>query len=268
MNHDHPVAEAFREQLLDFIVCIAARPAGCEGEWEVKGTGCLIGWAERQQGPRQVFIATAAHVVPGDEHDHTEWAVVRMKSESHPERAAVFQTGSERTHNALISRYGGSFGNKEGSASNDHFTEDIALLVFDNDACEQGFTGEDEHPPRSLTGPVFALPGTVVAWAGFPSFVNQQLARPFICYYQGVVSLFVNRPDQPTLYLVDGHNASGVSGAPLWHWNEQASTGELVGIVASYAAERTKGSGPLFPGFVHATPINGLIEFLRSRFRP
>jgi hypothetical protein len=99
--------------------------------------------------------------------------------------------------------------------------------------------------------------------AGFPANVEKALGFPHICYYEGVIAAMIDRGDHPPLYLLDGHNTAGVSGAPLWTYNDNTSRVELIGIIVSYLSDEQK----KLPGFVCATPIHPLIRYLEN-FKP
>jgi len=61
-------------------------------------------------------------------------------------------------------------------------------------------------------------------------------------------------------YILDGHNAKGISGGPVWHWSEERERFEVVAIISAY-----KPGDEGLPGFVIAEPIRQVTGFLRSK---
>ena len=126
--------------------------------------------------------------------------------------------------------------------------------------CDDGapFLGPNEHAPNAgIAVGVPLMPrelligeGTRVAWAGYPEVARDLLGDDILCYYEGVVAHTRDDPQVP-LYLLDGHNDHGVSGGPVWWWNEQTRRIELVGIITRYCQKSLS-------GFTIATAINPL----------
>lgn len=105
------------------------------------------------------------------------------------------------------------------------------------------------------------LQGTRVAWAGFAGQVEAFLKRSQLCYFEGVVSASYVEGDHG-LCVVDGHNALGVSGGPVWHWPESSMGIEVAGIVAGYGTGERD-----MPGFCVFEAINPVVTFVKSQYR-
>ncbi|MCH8851583.1 MAG: trypsin-like peptidase domain-containing protein [Planctomycetes bacterium] len=103
--------------------------------------------------------------------------------------------------------------------------------------------------------------GARVAWAGFPLKVEKFLGQPQLCYFEGVVSAF-HADGSRGRYVVDGHNARGVSGGPVWHWPDSGTGIEIAGIVAAYGLQESD-----MPGFCVFEPINPVVAFIRSQYK-
>lgn len=113
-----------------------------------------------------------------------------------------------------------------------------------------------------LIHPSFAVePGAKVGWAGFPAFVSGQLGNPHPCYFEGVISAVVDSTtrDGKLLYLVDGHGGKGVSGGPLWSWDETSGDYQVIGICSKYLL-----TGDQDPGVIAFEAINPLVRYLES----
>lgn len=249
---DIEIASAFEKVFYNRIVRITARLL--DGEHKVwQGTGCVIGYAlNRNYNPKAV-VATAGHVLREAETKPVEWTLERYETHDSKVRKAVFKLPCE---------------NPDGPKTYYHSGDprlDIGVIFAEAD-CTDGrpfLELDDLGKPAEPLLPIIHVregvgPGTRVAWAGFPASVYSMLRFPEVCYYEGVVGAMVNTRDHPPLYLLDGHNTSGVSGGPVWWWSDKRSRAELVAIVVQYLCEKRR---PL-PGFVCATPIHPLLEFL------
>lgn len=109
--------------------------------------------------------------------------------------------------------------------------------------------------------PNFAIqPGAKVGWAGFPQFVAKELGVPKPCYFEGVISAVVDRTAESgrLYYLVDGHGGRGVSGGPLWCWDEGHADYQVIGICSQYLP-----SGDQGPGIIAFESINPLVQYLK-----
>ena len=84
--------------------------------------------------------------------------------------------------------------------------------------------------------------GSPVGWLGYPG-----IALPELCFFQGVVSGY---REKPSVYLVDGVAINGVSGGPAFD-----PLGLVVGFVTSYMPNRVRADTTL-PGLMVVTPLN------------
>ena len=101
-------------------------------------------------------------------------------------------------------------------------------------------------------------PGTKVGWAGFPMFAEIKIQRKNPCYFEGVISTTVE-DNGKLFYLVDGHGGKGISGGPLWYWNEEESNYEIIGVCNQYVLADDN----YLPGLVSFQSINPLISYLK-----
>jgi hypothetical protein len=99
--------------------------------------------------------------------------------------------------------------------------------------------------------------GTRVAWAGFPSLVEERVGSHNLCYFEGIVSCVAN---QPPIYWIDGHVSNGVSGGPLWVC-DAAGNPMVIGIAANYTVLNASD----VPGLAGFTPLQVLLNFLEDR---
>lgn len=261
MRNDHPVAEAYLQHLHKSIVLIAARHIDDPAPPTPRGTGCLIAYARTDSGMLRPVISTAAHVVEHDPRDATEWTIVRLGDQHRPERVAVFRTPSSPPTGVVDWYCGKWYRGKHDDSGTPSL--DIARIEFINDAAPGGFMDESEKLPRVVHAKVGLTAGTRVAWAGFGSVTQSILGRPFLQYYEGVVSAHIDTPDHPPLYLIDGHNDLGLSGSPVWWWNAQSHEAEVAGVITHYASRGKAG----YQGLVVASPINPLMAYLEANFR-
>lgn len=80
---------------------------------------------------------------------------------------------------------------------------------------------------------------------------------PHLCYFEGVVSAMVDADNEKQIYVIVGHVTRGVSGGPMWHWDDIKKRWEICGIASQYQPF-TDG----MPGFCIFEPINPVIGFL------
>jgi len=246
-----PLSAAYIKRLLFCTVLIerfyqthAGRPASDSA------SGIIIGKGTRF-GPPHVNVATAAHVLEDTPTLPVRWCISRLDSLDGTVHVATFTTHKPIAEEPMLFRpkNPGDF--------------DVAMISTFNRA-----TVQRSKPARDvefidwtkwtipLTTPPTGhlLPGTHVAWAGYPGFVQQLTGLYFQCYYQGTVSAYV--PSPRPLYLVDGHAAHGVSGGPIWFCRPDGQP-VVLGVVSSY-----EGAKHGVPGLCAFTPINVLFERL------
>lgn len=114
------------------------------------------------------------------------------------------------------------------------------------------------------------MQGSHVAWAGFPDTVARLLRGPHLCYFEGSISA-LHSDGSWGKYIVDGHNARGVSGGPMWHFSEDRNRLEVAGIVTAYGGDEQKGDkehqpNSNIPGFTFIDPINPVVAYAKVHF--
>jgi hypothetical protein len=135
------------------------------------------------------------------------------------------------------------------------------MLTFPNDCAPGGFLQPNDVLPAINQRNVGMASGTAVAWAGFPLAASALLKKQALCYYQGVVSASILDVDGlPPLYLIDGHNSRGLSGAPVWHCDTPDQRPSIAAVITHYS-QLDEG----LPGFVHASPVTPLFDMLDQK---
>lgn len=251
------VAAAYREKVATQTVLIERfykKPDGrSSGD---SGSGVIIGRGDRL-GAEHLHVATAAHVLADTSSYPVRWCISRVETAVKGQsRVHVTEFVTERPVSAESGLYR--------PPHSDAF--DVGMITIPNESRIQGNADEpkqpfikfSEHPLLRLTPPGGSLlPGTEVAWCGFPGFVYGLTGAYHLCYYEGVVSAYVSNPERP-LYLVDGHAAHGVSGGPIWFCTPDG-TPVILGVVSSY-----EGLGAGVPGLCAFTPMNVLFDHLQK----
>ena len=250
---DIEIATAFEEIFSKMIVRISARFLSNNGKIR-SGTGCIIGYVKNTDYEHKALILTAGHVLKSPKNEPVEWTIERFDLNGQEQRKVIFKTPNKNPKGPKVFYY----------QADDRL--DLGAMFADT-TCIDGRTlmdlGKSSEPKETLV-PIIDKhkgigPGTRVAWAGFPKVVKEYLGFPQLCYYEGVVAATIDRNNRPPLYLLDGHNDFGVSGGPVWAWDDETSRVELVGIIVSYLQQE-------LPGFVCATPIHPLLHYLDSNY--
>jgi hypothetical protein len=203
---------------------------------------------ERLVRPQRIIVATARHLLefPND-------AIVKWFLECYAEDGSVtgrccFSTDEGRPKTRPYRFYKRA---------------DVGFCVLPPP--EQESEGQlvplDLHPLPVISERRRLVPGTRVAWVGFPGQVEAFLHRPQLCYFEGAVSAFYAEGSRG-LYIVDGHNARGVSGGPVWHYAEEGGSIEVAGIVTGYGLGEQD-----MPGFCLFEPINPVVGFVKSLYK-
>lgn len=206
------------------------------------GTAFCISRLEKSN---RLILATAGHVINQLPEDTIKWLFLQFDENGSVEREIQFTTRPSDPERIYIY----------------HKSIDIGFIVL---------------PPEDDAGKTIALPnemplpliddtrriteGTRVGWGGFPTVFPELMGEPRLCYFEGVVSAFYSRPEEP-LYIVDGHNANGVSGGPMWNWPSKGNSIEIFAIVTEYGM-----AGEDLPGFCMSVPINPLVQRLREAY--
>lgn len=259
-KHDSPLMRAFHEPILPALVYVE-RTCLATGE-TATGSGTVIGYQGNAKDGWLPIIATAGHVVRSDTRNESVFRLSRFSFDdpAHPTtRTAMFESGTLTPRSPCALYYSGP----------GHEVVDIALIRGPT-ACTDGtpfLPLDHEGNVRAGTAPIeaghfWAPEGTRVAWAGFAQIVTELAGRPQPSYFEGSVSALVLRDDLP-LYVLDGHNAFGVSGGPLWALDAQSHS-RVIGIVVNYQGHS---DAPGVPGFTCATPIQPLRLFLEQAWR-
>jgi hypothetical protein len=115
---------------------------------------------------------------------------------------------------------------------------------------------------RTIDPSVRVSPGVKVGYAGFPTFAEKKTLRTHPCYFEGVISTTVDA-DGKLFYLVDGNGGKGISGGPLWYWNNNSSTYEVIGICSGYLSPKEEDE-KFLPGLVAFESINPLLAYMET----
>jgi hypothetical protein len=193
---------------------------------------------------RKLVIATAKHVLAFPSNQTISWKVEEFDQQCNVVRRA--KSGPDCELKGAVP-----------FATHKHLDVGIMTLPRLRDD-GQVFARESEEPVRIISPGLGVSAGTRVAWAGFPGVVEAVIGHPQLCYFEGVISAQVDLPDR-AIYVVDGHGAQGVSGGPVWHWNEEKERLEVVGIVTNYLPVDDG-----MPGFCFFEPISPLVYRFRS----
>ena len=251
---DTVIASAFEKIFSKNIVRITGRSLSIESQMWF-GTGCIIGYVLNPRYKPKAIVVTAGHLLKGPNENPIEWTVERLVSITENPRKVTFRISPQKPEGPKVFYYKADP------------RLDIGGMFVDT-VCVDGRSfidlNKDGKPTEGLLPLIDSRkgiePGSRLAWAGFPESVQKHLGFPQICYYEGVVSTTIDKHEHPPLYLLDGHNTAGVSGAPVWAYIDDSSRVELIAIIVGYLSDAQK----KFPGFVCATPINPLIRYLES----
>jgi len=255
---DIEIASAFKEVFSKKIVRITAHTLSAEPEMWF-GTGCIIGYVLNPRYKPKAMVATAGHLLKGPHENPIEWTVERSDSLTEPPKKVTFRISPQNPEGPKAFYYKADPRLDIGGMFVDAYCVDgRSFLELDRSGkpCEPLVPLIDSHKG--------VAEGTRVAWAGFPATVQKHLGFPQICYYEGVVAAMINTREYPPLYLLDGHNTSGISGAPVWAYNDDSSRVEFIAIIVGYLSDAQE----KFPGFACATPINPLLKYLNTLTKP
>lgn len=209
------------------------------------GTGFMVAKYEES---KQIFVATAKHILKFPSDAQVRWCVRSLAEDGTTLGECTF-TVDERDQDARPYR--------------SYKLADVAFCVLPPQGIPStGKLVDDDVAPLPVIGANHRLlPGTRVAWAGFAATVEAKFKQPHLCYFEGVISAF-HAEGSRGYYIVDGHNARGVSGGPVWHWSEDRNGGiEIVGIVHGYGLNQSD-----MPGFCVVEPINPVVGFIGSEY--
>jgi hypothetical protein len=204
------------------------------------GTGFVV--AKFQNPDKLDFVlATAKHVVKNlPEHETIYWSIEKFDLTGNKIEDFIFQTNVELTGKSAIRQ---------------HKDFDIAAV------CIPKLIVHDNKPLRTIDPRVRIVPGAKVGYAGFPVFAEKKTLRTHPCYFEGVISTTVDTSDGKLFYLIDGHGGKGISGGPLWYWNDKKSNYEVIGICSGYLSPEDE---KYLPGLVAFESINPLLAYMET----
>lgn len=199
------------------------------------------------QDEGRLVLATAKHVVGVPEDKTVWWKVQQFNAQSQMLRQIEFGTNKARLRDVPYRT---------------HKELDIGLLVVpSHDKNKKQFLNDVDQPLPLINRSKGVGTGTRIGWAGFPGVIDTLLGHPQLCYFEGVVSSMVDT-DKRRVYIVDGHSAKGVSGGPVWCFDDSSHQLQIAGVVSSYRSQ--KHELERLPGFCIFEPINALIYYLEN----
>lgn len=254
----HPVGVAYQHRISPFIVLVCGRKAGTNDPVLPIGTGIICGRAGPSAAVSKPLVITAGHVLEDCLDEPFEWTIIRGGRKA---RIATFVTPSDLTGAPWALAWKAKhLWDGQGELL------DIGALAIPRLATDgEPFLEDGERVPKVLHREVGLLPGVKVAWAGFPGVMMDVLKRPLLCYYEGVISAILDSAEDPPLYVIDGHNCPGVSGAPFWYWDEEEQDAFVSGVICSYAHGHGASNPHMLPGLVLATPLRPILAFFDAR---
>ncbi len=247
---DLEIVDAFSKQIARSVVHISVQVIGEQLRY---GTGTIFGCVTNAEHGIGAFIATAKHVVEVPVGQEAVYTVSRIAPDYTVRQASFKNAPSKDGAGPRALWYIGKGGLDSGAL--------IAPARFDDGApfLTQGECDQCEGTPVGvalLPRKLFLGEGTRVAWAGFPEVACRLFDKWALCYYEGVVSHAFNDKVNPR-YLLDGHNDRGVSGGPVWWWNDRTKRAEMVGVITHYCRVSLS-------GFAVATAINPFCVMLEN----
>lgn len=260
-ENDSTLVQSFHSQIQKSIVYIER--TCLESQETYSGTGSVIGFQTNGDDGWLPIIVSAGHVLRKAPNAESRFKIQKFNwsDPAHPiARTLEFVTGGKEGRDPCTVTYDGPFneivdvgfirGPKKCIDGDDFFEELIGGFP------SSGTTGIE-------TGWNYALEGTRVAWAGFPLISTIAAKRPQPCYFEGCVSSVILRDDYH-LYLLDGHNASGVSGGPVWTIDSDNGRAKIIGVVSGYHSHK---NSPELPGLVHVAPIQPIRVYLENHWK-
>jgi hypothetical protein len=225
------------------------------------GTGTVVGYQGNRTDGWLPLVVTAGHIVKSEAKAESLFRLCRYSFADPLKltvRVAEFETGQDGPREPCGLHYSGPHAD----------ILDIGFLRGPLNCLDgKSFFDLDNHgDPLGGTMSVeddayYSAGGSQVAWAGFPSLA-ELARRPQPCYFQGSVSALILH-DEFVTYLLDGHNTFGVSGGPVWAQKSASEAARLIGVISSYRSVPTH---PQMPGFVHAVPVQVVVDFLKRNW--
>ena len=262
---DHSLAKAYPAIAESIVHITVTRSSEEYSEPKVtSGTGTIIGFTRTAN---QSLIATARHVLPTHLSDGEQMRVVVRYTAS---------DGSKGQVQEFTARAGepppGVFW-----ATGTSEKVDVGALMLPPTDSVAGDYGNRHRLPTVVTDTAVPAPATRVAWAGFPGLVKREFDEHVLCYFEGSVSALL--PSRGLL-LIDGHAMPGVSGGPVWFFDDRAQKVAVVGVVSGYFGyrqpeqfhpdHRLNTADPdrrdRMPGFLVVQPLIPAMAWIRSAF--
>lgn len=244
---EHTLVGAFKRRVAPHTVLIRRLFNNEQGQTvQSQGSGVIIGQGHPEENS-PVHILTAGHVLDGFDKRDGQWFIQRSELDEEGrsiERGIAFQ-GSDLTDagvpSVLCTKYLRQC--------------DIGLLAIPNVADDGGWLIDPAKHKRLqvVTTTGYLQPGARVAWCGLPGYVADLTDSYLLCYFEGITACV---PDNPPLYLVDGHSAHGVSGGPMWMLQEDGEP-VIIGVCVSFHQ-----AGELPAGLIGFCPVQVLLRYI------
>jgi hypothetical protein len=202
------------------------------------GTGFSIG---RYKNPQklELVLATAKHLLSFSETDTVDWTIQQFDWLGKEKSKITF-----KSNNSILK-----------SPIRVHTEFDIGLVFLPKQK-EVSKT----NILRTIDPNCIIKPGTKVGWAGFLDLGFRLINKPQPYYFEGVISSVLFEENR-CFYLIDGHNGPGVSGGPVWCWNNKKSNYDIIGVVSGYMPDSINNE---FPGLCVFEAINPMLAYLKT----
>ncbi|HET6247708.1 MAG TPA: hypothetical protein VFE47_08430 [Tepidisphaeraceae bacterium] len=192
----------------------------------------------RREMTGELFAGTAKHLIPDRP---ASWKIQRFDRLGKVDFQAIFTT-------------------KPGDDSYlTHKKRDIGWFLI-HPSHARSFPEPSESFPRFITLNTVLSEGSRVSWGGYAHQIAERIGSPHLCYFEGSVSASYQSDDSGA-YLLDGHVAHGVSGGPVWFWDNDAQMIKIAGVITEYCATESK-SRLQVPGFCVVEWINPLLGYM------
>jgi len=256
---DHALAKAFPRlgrAIIRIVILKNNRPIAA-------GTGYVLGGLRKTH---RAVVATAAHVLPFEDGRLLPNHHIRLEkydADMTMFRCVTFATDPHTDPLGCHIVYDKAPG------------ADVAMVIAPRYAdAGDDFLDDADLQITPVLDRAVPAPATRIAWAGYPSLLmsHELFGKPHLCYYEGVVSSWVQHQGRGYV-VVDGHAMPGVSGGPMWFFNDYARTVQVAGVVSLYAGystpehfrpnfsdDRANQRRDRMPGFVFVQPIVDLVE--------
>ncbi len=208
------------------------------------GTGIVVG---RRRDAGDIIIATARHVIDKAPRDRpVDWTLLQQHdSTGDVHRTITFTTGPGA--NMIVSNN----------------VADLAFFVVFKRFIPSDDHAEDYDGPAPVIDPRKGPDqGAPVAWAGFPGVVKDFVGHSRLVVHSGVVAAMIHGKGKRPRLIMDGHAVRGVSGGPVWFYNDDRQRAEVAGIIVGPGFDRKRLKDYDLPGYIEAEPIGPTMYFL------